>query len=201
MCLSTTSTRSCSRSPLSSSKEEKVEDALPRTKRVRFGSLVIDEFQVTLGDSIPSAGPPIALERKAIRSSTMCLIHYESVRPERRKLCDLKLDLWERTRLLYKQGYDPDAIESAALAADAVRLNRQESLKDNSQVKKSRTFRFLRPFSNSNAVRLTRQQESLKDNFQVKKSRTFCFPGSFLRMRVAPMAMTRSQFRGCVWHQ
>jgi hypothetical protein len=184
--------RSCSRSPFSSSKEEEFRAALPRTKRVRFGSLVIDEFQAILGDSVPSAGPPIALEQKAIRSSTMCLLYYESVRPERRRLCDLKLDLWERTRLLYRQGYDPDAIESAALSARAVRLNRQESLKDNSQVKKSRTPYFPRPFFK--AVRLTRQAESLKDNSHIKKSRTFRFPRFFLRMRVAPMAMTRSQF-------
>lgn len=100
-------------------------------KHVHFGSLSIDEFHVTLGgDAIPSIGPPIALENKAIKSSTMCLNDFEAKRPERRHLDEMKLDLWERTRLLFREGYAPGDIESAALCAEAVRVSREESQKD-----------------------------------------------------------------------
>eukprot|EP00980_Cylindrotheca_fusiformis_P030929 scaffold25646_cov117-Cylindrotheca_fusiformis.AAC.1 len=114
----------------------------PRKKHVRFGSLAIDEFPLIIGDAIPSAGPPIALEYKAIRSSIMALNDFEAIRPERRQLCEMKLDLWERTRLLFKEGYDPNDIETAALTAEAVRLSRKESQKDVQSSSKS--FRFWR---------------------------------------------------------
>ncbi|KAL3941137.1 MAG: hypothetical protein SGBAC_004450 [Bacillariaceae sp.] len=99
-------------------------------KSVRFSTLSIVEFGVRIGDSVPCFGPPIGLGEEAIRENVWCVPHFESVRPKRRSLQKLRLDPWERTRLLYRHGFAPEAIEAAACDADTIRTNRKESAMD-----------------------------------------------------------------------
>mmetsp|Transcript_32967 Transcript_32967/g.79746 ORF Transcript_32967/g.79746 Transcript_32967/m.79746 type:complete len:193 (+) Transcript_32967:93-671(+) len=99
-------------------------------KRVRFGTLSVVEFGVRVGDSIPCFGPPIGLGEEVVRDDVWSVSHYEAVRPKRRSLKELRLDPWERTRLLYNQGYNPETIQEAACDADTIRSNRKASTFD-----------------------------------------------------------------------
>ncbi|CAJ1946734.1 unnamed protein product [Cylindrotheca closterium] len=105
----------------------------PKTKslkKVRFGALSVVEFGIRIGDSIPCFGPPIGLGLEVIKDELWSVNHYEAVRPKRRSPKELRLDPWERTRLLYRQGYDPETIQEAAFDADSVRAHRKDSAMD-----------------------------------------------------------------------
>lgn len=107
-------------------------------KRVRFGTAAIVQFEVRIGDSIPIYGPPVGLGEAVVHRDVWCVNHYEAVRSPRRTLKQLKLDPWKRTRLLYRQGYDPETIARAACEADTIRANRKESSFDEEKPVKER---------------------------------------------------------------
>lgn len=115
---------------ITSSNTSTTEPKLSKKKRVRFGTVAIVQLEVRIGDSVPSYGPPIGLGQEVVQTDVWCVNHYESVRPARKSLKELKMDPWKRTRLLYRQGYEPAAIEQAASEADTIRSNRKESTFD-----------------------------------------------------------------------
>jgi hypothetical protein len=99
-------------------------------KQVHFGPLVIEEFRVIIGDSIPREGAPLTLNTKAMPSFVIGLDRFECIRPERRRKYELWLDAEERTSILLTEGYSLEDIAYATLLALKVRSQRADSSKD-----------------------------------------------------------------------
>lgn len=113
----------------------------PRTPEgcgVRFGAVTVFEFERTIGDNpAVEEGCPVALApRHHTRTDTTVDRHKplvvadpEPPRGSRRPACP-RLSAADRDTLLMIAGHALDAIDAAAEAAQAVRVQRQESMDD-----------------------------------------------------------------------
>jgi hypothetical protein len=111
----------------------KKDNSLPRQPAkeggVRFEYLTILEFPITLGDTVPREGPPIAMADKATRKLVIHLDRFEAARPERRDTRDLFLDAEDRTCLLLLAGFSMHEVADAALEACRIRVDREHNAK------------------------------------------------------------------------
>lgn len=90
-----------------------------RETSIRFGSLTIDEFPVSVGDAIPANGPPIGIGNTSATRRTVfdSVDRFEAARPERKRRTELLLSGREREELLLRQGYSQREIDNATNCA------------------------------------------------------------------------------------
>jgi hypothetical protein len=101
----------------------------PRVKRqnsVGFASVVIREYNLTIGDN-PSVsyGPPISLDWEYSQLESVTLEQYEAHRAPRRTLRQMCMNYYTRRNVLtYKFGYDEHEVKKASKLADKVKRER-----------------------------------------------------------------------------
>jgi hypothetical protein len=102
-------------------------------KRVTsFSNIEIREYGITIGDTIPHDGPPIAIDWNYDEGQVrrFDLEYYEETRPARRTRSQMYMGSKLRMFLLMKeQGFSPKEIERAAKNAARVRRSRTNSKK------------------------------------------------------------------------
>jgi len=106
----------------------KVEER-PRLRRqhsVGFASVVIREYDLTIGDN-PSVsyGPPISLDWDYTQLASVTLEHYEAHRAPRRSLRQMCMNYYTRRNVLtYKFGYTEEQVKQASKQADKSKRER-----------------------------------------------------------------------------
>jgi hypothetical protein len=118
------------RSCLKNDTTDKIHPSSSVEKQIHFGPIVIVEFPVIIGDSIPREGAPLTLDAKAIRSFVIGLDRFECIRPERRRKYELWLDAEERISILLTEGCSLEDIANATLLPLKVRSQRADSSKN-----------------------------------------------------------------------
>jgi len=102
-------------------------------KRVTsFSNIEIREYDITIGDTIPHDGPPIAIDWNYDEGQVrrFDLEYYEEMRPARRTRSEMYMGSKLRMFLLMKeQGFSPREIQRAAKNAARVRKSRTKSQK------------------------------------------------------------------------
>lgn len=99
---------------------------LSRHNNVGFSSVVIREYNQTIGDN-PSVsyGPPISLDWEYTQLETVSLEHYEAHRQPRRTLRQMCMNYYTRRNVLtFKFGYDEKEVKAAAKQADKCKRER-----------------------------------------------------------------------------
>jgi len=100
-------------------------------KAVRFGSIVITEFPIILGDNpAVTAGAPVTIDWNPQDEHRHSVTAYEQCKPKRRRRRKLLISVSNRAILLLAAGYSIDEIADASIQVQQIKSGRQESLQN-----------------------------------------------------------------------
>mmetsp|Transcript_32209 Transcript_32209/g.78550 ORF Transcript_32209/g.78550 Transcript_32209/m.78550 type:complete len:271 (-) Transcript_32209:1328-2140(-) len=99
---------------------------------VEFGSIVITEFPIILGDNpAVTSGAPVTIDWVAQAESAFSVDMYEEIKPARRRRRKLLISVSSRAILLLAAGYSVDQIADASIDAQQIKVGRQASMAAN----------------------------------------------------------------------
>ena len=100
-------------------------------KKVRFGNVVLREYEMTLGDNpAVSLGPPVCLGDKFLDADPLPMEDFEKTRAGKRRQPQshrLKLNYYQRYDILHQAGFDDKGIKAAEKGVSRTRLGRKAS--------------------------------------------------------------------------
>jgi hypothetical protein len=108
------------------------DDSITLNRSVSFSSVDIKEFKMTLGHHPSvSSGPPVMLDKTHLMSQVVPLDDFEASRSQTRKTSrrQLKISRTDRNGILDSEGFTPEEINDACVAARKIRQQREESIR------------------------------------------------------------------------